>query len=162
MNYIDKLISYYGNPAKDNVSFEHKWMVLYQLPGSITSQIKNLPAKIYCNKDLIEPLEQTLLELIKRNLHGEIKTYDGCFCIRYQRDSTVPSVHSFALAIDINAHDNPFGHTTEQDKQAGLTPFSEEFVKCWRDMGWVCGRDFQRGRNDDMHFEFTKKFMSGL
>lgn len=159
MSYIDKMIEYYGNPVEDNVTFEHKWMMLYHLPGSITNNIKNIPAKIYCNKEFIPPLQDILLELIKRNLHSEIKTYDGCFCIRCQRGSTVPSVHSFSMAIDLNAHDNPFGHTTEQDVQSGLQPFSEEFVQCWRDMGWVCGRDFGRGRNDDMHFEWTKQFM---
>lgn len=156
------MITYYGNPAKDNVTFEHKWMVLCQLPGSITGPIKNIPAKIYCNKELVQPIQDTLLELIKRNLHQEIKTYNGCFCIRYQRNSTVPSVHSFGLAIDLNAHDDPFGHTTQEDIAAGLTPFTEAFVQCWRDMGWVCGRDFGHGRNDDMHFEWTRKFMQGL
>lgn len=160
MSYIDKLIEYYGNPMEDHVSFEHKWMMLFSLPGSITSAIPNLPGKIYCNKELVAPLQDTLLELIKRNLHIEIKTYNGCFCIRPQRDSNIPSVHSFGMSLDLNAHDDPFGHTTEQDIADGLTPFSDAFVQCWRDMGWICGRDFKRGRNDDMHYEYTKKFMS--
>lgn len=160
MSYIDKLIERYGNPASDNVTFEHAWMTLLVLPGSITDYIKNIPAKLYVNKDLVEPLQDTLLELIKRNLHTEIKTFDGCFNIRLQRNSNVPSVHSFGLAIDLNAKDNPFGHSTEQDTEAGLTPFTPEFLQCWRDMGWIDGEDFGCGRNDAMHFEWTKSFMT--
>lgn len=160
MSYIEKMIAHYGDPSKDNITFEHKWMMLLNLPADITAVIKNLPARLYVNKELALPLVDTLRELIKRGLHTEIKKWDGSFCIRCQRGSNMPSVHSFAMAIDINAHDNPFGHTLEEDKSAGLVPFTPEFIQCFRDMGWIPGIDFGRGREDAMHFEFTKQFMN--
>ena len=73
---------------------------------------------------------------------SELKTFDGCFCIRDVR--AIPgqkSCHSYGLAIDINAAENGL------NKQPKLTP---EFVKCFTDEGWVWGGKWKRP--DGMHF----------
>lgn len=158
MTYIDKLISHYGNPITDPNGFQKKWMTIWNIPDDIIQAIPCLPHKLYLNKDLVSPLEQTLRDLISKNLHGEITHFDGIFCIRVQRGSNIPSTHAFALAVDLNAHDNPFGHTKEEDISAGLKPFSDAFLQVWRDCGFIDGADFCHGREDGMHFEWSKQF----
>lgn len=82
----------------------------------------------------------------------EIKTWDGCFNVRYQRGSrTVLSMHSFGIAIDINATHNPLGLTREQCIKKGLIPFSEKFITI-SERWLTCGFKF-KSRPDGMHFE---------
>lgn len=156
---INKLITYYGNPCVDALTFEKKWMTIYNVRTDIKQAIPCLPSRLYLNKDLIAPLEQVLLKLISLGLHTEIITFNGIFNIRTQRGSNIPSVHAFALAIDLDASQNPFGHSRAEDIAAGLKPFSDAFLQVWRDCGFIDGADFCHGREDSMHFEFTKKIM---
>jgi hypothetical protein len=148
-----KLIERYGNPMKDRAAFEKKHMTLWYLPKDIIQAIPAMPARLYCNKDLIKPLEAVLRELIQNDyankvgtLDDEILTFDGCFNIRLIRGSrTEPSVHSWGLAIDLNAYKNQLGQQVT---------FSKEFLQVFRKHGFTCGADFKR--LDGMHFEYTK------
>lgn len=148
-----KLIERYGNPMKDRAAFEKKHMTLWYLPKDIIQAIPALPVRLYCNKDLIKPLEAALRELIQNDyankvgtLDDEILTFDGCFNIRLIRGSkTEPSVHSWGLAIDLNAYKNQLGQPVT---------FSKELLAVFRKHGFTCGADFKR--LDGMHFEYTK------
>lgn len=160
MAYIEKMIARYGNPLVSHIEFEREWMMLLTIPADIATAIPCLPHRLYINKDMANPLIACLRALIAANLHGEIKSFDGIYNVRPQRKSTLPSTHAFAMSIDLNAHDNPFGHTKQEDIKAGLHPFSDGFLQVWRDHGFVDGADFNCGRGDLMHFEYTKSFMS--
>lgn len=128
----------YGQPAASN-----PWLVLWDVPAEL--EIGVIPKRIYCNKDLIEPLKQAFKNLIKTGYVDELKTWDGCFNIRWQRGyDNVYSLHSWAIAIDVNAFENGLG------KEPKL---SEEFVKCFTDSGFDWGGDWQR--KDGMHFQLT-------
>lgn len=98
--------------------------------------------RIYCNRDLHDPLTWALEMLVERDLLDELKTFDGCYNIRDVRGiDGKPSAHSYAIAIDLNAASNPLGsHGT----------LSPEFVECFTDQGFVWGGDFPR--RDPMHF----------
>ena len=145
MTTTDKLLSRYGNPSTGRSIFEQKHMTLYRVPAYLRKEIPCLPEKIYLNKDALIPLENTLNDLIDEGFHKELKTYDGCFNVRLIRGSkTTPSVHSWGLAFDFNAKDNPLG---------GPVRFSKEFLDIWTDNGWTCGAFFTR--KDGMHFELT-------
>lgn len=135
----------YGEPSESN-----KWLTLWDVPSDL--EVGVIPKKIYCNKDLVKPLEQAFRNLIQRNKISELKTWDGCFNIRKARGKNFMSLHSWGLAIDCNAQSNPLGLTREQIKAKGLTPFSEEFLQCFRDAGFECGADW-KGRPDFMHFQ---------
>lgn len=139
-----QLIYKFGDPTKDNVSFENKWMVLWIVPEIIRAAIPAMPARIYGNKLMIPALEATLKALIILGLHKEIKTYNGCFNIRKKRGLSTISLHAFGLAIDLNAALNPLG---------GAVTWSYPFLQVWRDHGWILGADW-KSRPDGMHFQF--------
>ena len=101
--------------------------------------------KIYCNKDLVEPLKKAFENLIKTGFIKELKTWDGCFNIRKKRGLTSLSLHSWGLAIDVNAAWNGL------NKEPQL---SKGFVKCFTDAGFTWGGTW--ARKDGMHFELSK------
>lgn len=156
MNEVEKCLRKYGNPLDDPAAFERKWMVKYNVPLFICTHIPALPNHIYCNIEITTPLEKILNCLIESGYYKEIKTWDGCFNIRPQRGTTtIPSLHSFGIAVDLNAADNPFRTTYQQAIEKGLKPFTDAFVNAWRDNGWTCGADFKKNP-DRMHFSYLQ------
>ena len=94
---------------------------------------------------MITPLTRALTNLIQRKRDHELKTFDGCFNIRKKRGLTSMSLHSWGVAIDVNAAWNGLG------KPSTLTP---EFVKCFTDAGFEWGGNWTR--TDPMHFEIGR------
>jgi hypothetical protein len=127
----------YGDPKLE------KGMVLFDVP--IHLEIGVIPKKVYCNKDLVKPLTQAFTNLIERKLVGELKTWDGCFSIRKVRGGQSMSLHSWGLAIDVNAAWNGLGKEPQ---------LSSGFVKCFIDAGFDWGGNFSR--KDGMHFQLAK------
>jgi hypothetical protein len=133
----------YGDPKLE------KGMVLFDVPTHL--EIGVIPKKVYCNKDLVKPLTQAFTNLIERKLVGELKTWDGCFNNRPIRGfekklaASYLSLHSWGLAIDVNAAWNGLG------KGPQLSP---AFVKCFTDAGFTWGGTFKR--KDGMHMELAE------
>ena len=150
----NKLFAKYGNPMDDPKGFQADWMQFWNVPMWIDTHIPALPNRLYLNKDLIPVIEETFNRLISLNAYKEIHTFDGLFNIRYIRGSkTRLSIHSWGLAIDLNAANNPLGLSKKQCVERGLCPFSELFDEIWRDSGWTAGIGWTRP--DGMHFEYT-------
>jgi hypothetical protein len=125
----------YGDPTLE------KNMVVWDVPGHL--EVGVIPKRLYCNKDIIVPLSQAFENLLKTGKVSELKTFDGCFNIRKKRGLNSMSLHSWGLAIDVNAAWN----------QLGKTPtLSSEFVKCFTDAGFDWGGNW-KSRVDGMHFE---------
>ena len=148
---MQKLEARYGKIENEKWNDESKWMTIFNIPNEIGFWINTITSKptkkIYCNRDLIGPLNIALKNVIDNGLKGELRTFDGCFMIRAQRGTTdTPSMHSYGIAIDLNARLNPLG------ADPVMLP---EFVKCWTDAGWTWGGNFKR--KDGMHFEYTAK-----
>lgn len=141
----------YGEIVNNKWLNEAKWMTIVQIPNNIADLWINSftgvgTRRIYINKDAKEPLLKALQNLVDAQLEHELKTFDGCFNIRDVRGKPgKTSWHSYALAIDINAKENPLGATPK---------LSPEFVKCWTDAGWTWGGNFSR--KDGMHFDLGK------
>lgn len=127
----------YGDPTLE------KSIVVWDVPTAL--EIGVIPKKIYCNKDMIKPLEQAFKNLIDRGFVKELKTWDGCFNIRKKRGLTSMSLHSWGIAIDVNAAWNGLGKTPT---------LSAGFVKCFTDAGFYWGGNFKR--KDGMHFELNE------
>ena len=75
--------------------------------------------------------------------------FSGDWNIRPIRGSSVPSMHSYALAIDFDTPHNPLG-AVEADtffKRNSL------IVKCFQGEGWTWGGDPAWHRRDAMHFQ---------
>ncbi len=128
----------YGTPTKDN-----SCMTLWDVPSHL--EIGVIPKKIYTNKDMIEPLKRAFGNLISRGFVEELKTWDGCFNIRKKRGGTTMSLHSWGIAVDLNAFENGMG------KEPKL---SSGFVKCFTDAGFDWGGNWKR--KDGMHFQLSK------
>lgn len=118
-----------------------KNMVVWDIPTAL--EVGFIPKKLYCNNDIINPLAGAIKALIDTGKIKELKTFDGCFNIRLQRGSrTKYSLHSWGIAIDVNAAWNGLG------KEPAL---SAAFVKCFTDNGFDWGGTWKR--KDGMHFQ---------
>jgi hypothetical protein len=91
---------------------------------------------------MVAPLSQAFTNLIDRNFVKELKTFDGCFNVRKKRGLTTMSLHSWGIAIDVNAAWNGL-HKTPQ--------LSAVFVKCFTDAVFDWGVTWTR--KDGMHFQ---------
>lgn len=149
---FDEAVARYGKPWDGPAAyhtFENEWMRLWEADkwAAKTGRAWNLPFKrIYCNRDLLEPLDQTFLVLDVLGLLDELETFDGCLNVRPIRGTEANprwSMHSFGIAVDFNAATNPLG---------GPVKFSPRFVQAWKLCGWNCGAYFDRV--DGMHFEW--------
>ncbi len=126
----------YGNPELE------KSMIVWDVPTEL--EIGMIPKKIYCNKDMVKPLSTAFKNLIDTGKVKELKTWDGCFNIRKKRGLSSMSLHSWGIAIDVNAAWN--GLNKEPVLSAG-------FVKCFTDAGFEWGGTWKR--KDGMHFQLS-------
>lgn len=126
----------WGDPATN----ERKFMIILDIPNQL--EIGAIPKKVYCNKIMAKPLIAAIVNLISTGCVHELKTWDGCFNIRKKRGATSASLHSWGIAIDVNAAWNGFGKTPV---------LSDKFVKCFTDAGFEWGGNWKRP--DGMHFQ---------
>jgi hypothetical protein len=108
-------------------------------------EIGVLPNRIYCNKDFVKPLTAAFQNIINRGLLDEIKTWDGCFNIRKKVGALSQSLHSWGIAIDINAAWNGYGKKPT---------ISKELVACFTDAGMDWGGGW--AKPDGMHFQLRE------
>jgi hypothetical protein len=128
----------YGQP--DLLATQNKNMLLWDVPTEL--EIGVIPKKIFCNKDMVEPLTQAFKNLIETGHVKELKTWDGCFNIRKMRGLSSMSLHSWGIAIDVNAFENQLNQVPK---------LSSGFVKCFTDAGFDWGGEWER--MDGMHFQ---------
>ena len=119
---------------------ELKYMTVWDVPAHL--EIGVIPKKLYCNKQIVAPLIQAFTNLIDRGVVNELKTWDGCFNVRRKRGLKSLSLHSWGIAIDINAAWNGLGKEPTMSK---------ELVKCFTDAGFDWGGTWTR--KDGMHFQ---------
>lgn len=130
-------LTHYGDPKEGNNRMT--WILPEVLHRG------KIPSKIYLNRDLRPLLEEAFTNLISRGLLDELKSFDGCFCIRQMRGSKSMSLHSWGVAVDVNAATN----------QMGKTPtLSKEFVACFTDAGLEWGGNWKTP--DGMHFQLKE------
>lgn len=140
----------YGVPIGTSWGGEKQFMVMYQVPSTVSANWINTASgkpirAIYLNKDMKDALDQALKNVFTRGLVGQLNTFDGCFMVRSVRGEPDSwSIHSYGLAIDINAATNKLG----QDPT-----MSPELVKCFTDCGFTWGGTFSR--KDGMHLQYA-------
>lgn len=128
----------WGDPAV--VENELKYMTVWDVPTHL--EIGVIPKKLYCNKLIVDPLIKAFTNILDRSLIKELKTWDGCFNVRRKRGLKSLSLHSWGIAIDINAAWNGLGKEPTMSK---------ELVKCFTDAGFDWGGTWKR--KDGMHFQ---------
>ena len=127
----------YGQPEA------HSHMTMWDVPANL--EIGVIPKRLYCNKDMVAPLQKAFQNLITTGHVTELKTWDGCFNIRKKRGLTSMSLHSWGIAIDVNAFENGLNQTPK---------LSPGFVKCFTDAGFDWGGTWTR--KDGMHFQLSQ------
>jgi len=127
----------FGEPSASN-----KCMTLWDVPTEL--EIGIIPKRIYCNRLMVEPLKKAFKNLIDTGAVKELKTWDGCFNIRKKRGLSTMSLHSWGLAIDVNAFENGLYQTPK---------LSPTFAKCFTDAGFDWGGSWLR--SDGMHFQLS-------
>jgi hypothetical protein len=143
----------YGDP--NLLATQNKHFITWNVPLDIQQAFSHVrfsavgiigfPKRIFVNKDLQIPLEAGLRNVITRGFSKELKTWDGCFIIRNKRGLSSMSLHSWAIAFDVNAFENQLN---QQPK------LSAGFVKCFTDVGFDWGGTWTR--KDGMHFQLSK------
>lgn len=142
-----KLPELYG-PIENGVwANQAEWMISTSLPIWLQPhwRYKNLLVKtLYCHKILVEPFIDAVSKIQKKGGLDHLTSFDGCFAIRRSRRDVRQSVHSWGLAIDINAADN----------QLGVKPTIDQvIIDSFQSAGFVWGGDWQVP--DGMHFQFV-------
>lgn len=127
----------YGEPSPRNPC-----MVLWKVPSVYVDANNKVPYRVWCNKDMVVPLENAFKNLLERDLLSELHTWNGCFNIRAIRGSTAMSLHSWGIAFDVNAADNALG---------AEPTLSKAFVDAVCEAGFDWGGLFTR--KDGMHFQ---------
>lgn len=143
----------YGDP--ELLATQNKHFQLWHVPMDIQDAFKHVrfsalgtigfPKRIFLNNDMRHPLEKALRNLMERKLTQELKTWDGVFIIRTKRGLTSMSLHSWAIAVDVNAATNRLG---------AKPTLTNAFVRAWRDAGFDWGGTWSRP--DGMHFQVSK------
>jgi len=135
-SYAD-LYAHYGDPADPH--FERDYIV------SNPHMVGGREVHIQAHVALTERLHQVFADLTRSGAISHLHTFDGSFVVRSIRGSVKKSLHSWALAFDFNAAENPLG---------GTPTMHPEVVAAFKRAGFVWGGEF-RGRRDGMHFQFS-------
>lgn len=140
----------YGDPFL--LQTQQKTMSTWQVPSKLLEAFAHVrfsavgtigfPKKIFCNNDFKPLLEKALNNVVDRGLAKEMKTWDGCYVVRSKRGLSSLSMHSWGLAVDINAFEN------QLNQKPNISP---QFVKCFTDAGLEWGGNWKR--LDAMHYE---------
>lgn len=130
----------FGSPKNGHLDY----MIVWNVPEKLRLS-KVIPKRIYCNTLMINPLTKAFENLNITGAYKELKTWDGCYNVRKVRGGTAWSLHSWAIAIDVNAAENGLNM---------IPKLSSKFVQCFKDAGFDWGGDFKR--KDGMHFQLAK------
>lgn len=142
-----QIILKYGLPGKEYLDKHcEMWNISEDFPWTLNIKIgdsDNPWKRVMINKDFKAKLKVAFTNLERCGLHIEIKTFDGCYVDRKVRGRNLKSLHSWAVAIDLNAKIEYLGRST--------TDWSSRFVAIMKAAGIYWGGDWKGGK-DNMHF----------
>ena len=132
---------------------QNQWLKMFEVPKGFFPDWKVMETDLPCthfmlNLDAHYPMLNALESVHNLGLGHLLHTFDGCFNIRMVRGTNnMFSAHSYGLAIDINAAENPLGCD-----HGGFYNYPE-FIKCFTNQGWDWGGHWVH-RKDPMHFSY--------
>jgi len=147
-NGIDQIYSVFGDPLEPGYWKEHGGFCETppELNHCFTYEWEGKNG-FWCHKLMVAPFQKALNGVVKAGLADKLKTFDGCFNVRYIRGRKNLSTHSWAISIDLNSAENRLG--AEPKMHPGI-------VSCFENNGFVWGGRFKR--KDGMHFQYAKGY----
>ncbi|MBF0543927.1 MAG: SH3 domain-containing protein [Candidatus Riflebacteria bacterium] len=97
---------------------------------------------VTCNAKIANQLKAVFEDIKAQGLSNDIHSFDGCYCNRAKTGGSSKSVHSWGIAVDINASENPYGQSRQT---AGQQRLAAVFAK----------HGFHQLSNDPMHFQYA-------
>lgn len=102
---------------------------------------------------VLEVLNKVLKHYGAEKIHQlKLDRYDGCYNDRSTRSGSLPSMHSWAIAIDWDAADN--GNLVKAPKALFSHDEYKYWIQAWKEAGFTGGFDWNR---DWMHVQATAK-----
>lgn len=139
--------AFYGAPGDESnlVSFEFPFPMFYE---------GKRVAKSRCHHKVKDSLLRILAAIgrsygTRRDIMEEAEDYAGIFNFRPKRGSSSLSLHSWGIAIDLDADDNTFRDTWPFQADMPL-----EIIECFAREGWTSAAAFWG--YDAMHFQATR------
>lgn len=152
----DELIATYGNPfdatiGGDEIRWSSRILTVLRLPFPV--RFADQPVQRMRVHVLAMPYFSAVFQAIAAaGLQGKVQEYNGTYAWRTKRTAhAAPSVHLWAIAIDLNASTNELGSEPETWMQ------DAEVVRIFKDQGFTWGGDFE-GTKDPMHFQLCSGF----
>lgn len=102
----------------------------------------------YCHKFIVNALQSVYRGIVRAGLANELKTFSGCYNLRYKRGMRELSTHSWGIAVDHNAETNRMG--TRGTMHAGV-------IQIFQNNGFTWGGTW-KNRPDPMHFNYCKGY----
>ena len=151
----------YGEPGNsDRNNFNPEWLrenIAYVICPWVLTDGRNHFGHIGIHKNVAQSLSRVLHNVYDAcgKSQAEIdkhryNIFSGSLCYRPMRTSMHLSMHSYGVALDWDAPDNPLGSYTHRFAVDELL-----FVK-FREEGWVCGIDWSRHSIDAMHVQAAR------
>ena len=97
---------------------------------------------VTCHRLIAGQLRAAFQEIRDRGLSQHIRSFDGSYNYRAKRGGRSLSVHSWGIAVDLNAGSHPMGRSRQ-------TPGQRQIAEVMRRHG------FHQLRNDPMHFQYA-------
>ena len=109
--------------------------------------IPGVGKRLYVNKQIVEPLKAALGICVDLRDGYKVRTI-GCFAPRAKRGNPDSlSLHSYGIAVDINADANPMRAPMVRD-------IPEAWVQAFEATGWTWGGRWRTP--DPMHFQYAR------
>jgi hypothetical protein len=115
---------------------------------TLVADLPGYPHRLFVNKAMVEPLRAALTAALAACPDYEVRSM-GCFCPRLKRVNGALSVHSWGLAVDINADTNPM-------QRPLTTDMPPAFVEAFKAQGFTWGGEFPTP--DPMHFQLVSGY----
>lgn len=143
-------LKHLGVPSKAR---EGLFMTLRTVDADIAQAFPCLPRAIYCSRYIPAKLAAALRDVMQLGYAEDIRTWDGCFNVRSKKGGGHSfSLHSWGLAVDLNAAWNQFGQTPSMPQQI-VTAFERN--------GFDWGGRWSTP--DGMHFQLSREaFLSQM
>lgn len=136
----------FGDPLKSGWSTAN--LAFCEVPASLKAfPLVKGKRGFYCHKKLVAAFGNVFKDIDKAGLAKEIYSFDGCFNIRKIRGGSALSLHSWAIAIDINYKGNELGNQNPQMPKSIVAIFAKH--------KFYWGGLFRR--KDGMHFEYFSR-----